>query len=162
MLCSVPAWTTPVLTASSCTSAQVTLAAAFCKLQAHALKVRMPKQGLSDRSAPSNASGLVNGTTSHLAARFIVSRIFKTTFSIISTFCGHHISAVVCLPWSLLGSPFSPLFSLAVASCGTTATACFEGLAFRSFPSHLGTECPLMTPTSLRAGSKFLNMLLCH
>ena len=94
MLCSVLPWTIPpVLMASSTTSAQVTVAAAFCLSfrPMYSKSGRPSKASLTDLLLP-NASGLVNGTTSHLAPRFIVSEFFKTT-SPSSTFCGHHISA---------------------------------------------------------------------
>lgn len=77
MLCSVPPWTIPpTLKASSTTSAQVTLAGCSLslKLQAHTLKVRTPKASLTDLLLP-DTSGLVNGTISHLAARFIISEL---------------------------------------------------------------------------------------
>ena len=69
MLCSVLPWTIPpVLMASSTTSAQVTVAAAFCLSfrPMHSKSGRPSKASLTDLLLP-NASGLVNGTTSHLA-----------------------------------------------------------------------------------------------
>ena len=101
------------------------------KLQAHTLKVRTPKQGLLTDLLLPDTSGLVNGTTSHLAARFTVSEFFKTT-SPSSTFCGHHISAG--LPPGHCLSPFH----CRCAGCGLLWDHChclLLGLAFRSFPS---------------------------
>lgn len=101
------------------------------KLQAHTLKVRTPKQGLLTDLLLPDTSGLVNGTTSHLAARFTVSEFFKTT-SPSSTFCGHHTSAGL-RPGHCLSA-----FHFRCAGCGLLWDHChclLLGLAFRSFPS---------------------------